>query len=39
MQISEQATDNLSRTCFYDLGWLVVLTSVGTLIFRRKDLK
>ena len=39
LQISEQATDNLSKMCFYDIGWLVVLTVAGVLIFRRKDLK
>lgn len=39
LQISEQATDNLSIICFYDIGWLVVMTAAGVLIFRRKDLK
>lgn len=39
LQISERATDNLSIICFYDIGWLVVMTAAGVLIFRRKDLK
>ncbi|MGM9589372.1 MAG: ABC transporter permease subunit [Faecousia sp.] len=39
LQISGQVTDNLSKMCFYDIGWLVVLTGAGVLIFRRKDLK
>ena len=39
LQISAQAIDNLSKMCFYDIGWLVVMTGVGVLIFRRKDLK
>ena len=37
--ISAQAIDNLSKMCFYDIGWLVVLTVAGVLVFRRKDLK
>ena len=39
LQISAQAIDNLSKMCFYDIGWLVVLTVAGVLVFRRKDLK
>ena len=39
LQISAQATDNLSKMCFYDMGWLAVMTAAGVLIFRRKDLK
>lgn len=39
LQISAQAIDNLSKMCFYDIGWLVVMTGAGVLIFRRKDLK
>lgn len=39
IRISSQATDNLAKICFYDLGWLVVMTCAGVLIFRRKDLK
>ena len=39
LQISAQATDNLSKMCFYDIGWLAVTIGAGVLIFRRKDLK
>lgn len=39
LQISEHAVDNLVQMCLYDIGWLVVLTGAGILIFRRKDLK
>ena len=39
LQVSAYAADNLSKICLYDIGWLVVLTGAGVLIFRRKDLK
>ena len=39
LQISAYAADNLSKICLYDIGWLVVLTGAGVLIFRQKDLK
>lgn len=39
LQIAEQSTDSLVKICLYDIGWLVVLTVAGVLIFRRKDLK
>lgn len=39
LQISAYAADNLSKICLYDIGWLVVLTGAGVLMFRRKDLK
>ncbi|MGM9664055.1 MAG: ABC transporter permease subunit [Eubacteriales bacterium] len=39
LQISEHAVDNLVYMCLYDIGWLLVLTGAGVLIFRRKDLK
>lgn len=39
LQISGYAADNLSKICLYDIGWLVVLTGAGVLIFRQKDLK
>ena len=39
LQISEHAVSNLTKICLYDIGWLVVLTGAGVLIFRRKDLK
>ena len=39
LQISGQVTDNLRKLCFYDIGWLAVMTAAGVLIFRRKDLK
>lgn len=39
LQIAEQSTGSLVRICLYDIGWLVVLTVAGVLIFRRKDLK
>lgn len=39
LQISGYAADNLSKICLYDIGWLVVLTGAGVLMFRRKDLK
>ena len=31
--------DEMARFCVYDLAWLLVLSTVGVLIFRRKDLK
>ena len=39
LQIAGHTIDNLSKICLYDIGWLVVLTGAGVLIFRRKDLK
>lgn len=39
LQISEHTVDNLVQMCLYDIGWLVILTGAGVLIFRRKDLK
>ena len=39
LQISAYAADNLSKICLYDIGWLVVLTGAGVLMFRQKDLK
>ncbi len=39
LQIAEHAVDSLVRICLYDIGWLLVLTGAGVLIFRRKDLK
>ena len=39
LQIAEHAVDNLVKICLYDMGWLVVLTGAGVLLFRRKDLK
>ena len=31
--------DEMARFCVYDLAWLLVPSTVGILIFRRKDLK
>ena len=39
LQIAGHTIDNLSKICRYDIGWLVVLTGAGVLMFRRKDLK
>ena len=39
LRISSHAVDNVHKMCFYDIGWLAVLTGAGILIFRRKDLK
>ena len=39
LQIAGHTIDNLSKICLYDIGWLVVLTGAGVLIFRQKDLK
>ena len=39
LQIAEQSTGSLVKICLYDIGWLLVLTVAGVLIFRRKDLK
>lgn len=39
LQIAEHSMDNISKACLYDIGWLVVLTGAGVLLFRRKDLK
>ena len=39
LQIAGHTIDNLRKICLYDIGWLVVLTGAGVLIFRRKDLK
>ena len=39
LQIAGHTIDNLSKICLYDIGWLVVLTGAGVLMFRRKDLK
>lgn len=39
LQIAGHTIDNFSKICLYDIGWLVVLSGAGVLIFRRKDLK
>lgn len=31
--------DEMARFCVYDLAWIFVLSTVGILVFRRKDLK
>ena len=31
--------DEMARFCVYDLAWIIVLSTVGILVFRRKDLK
>ena len=39
MQLSAIRLDNISHMMFYDIGWFVVMTGAGILMFRRKSLK
>lgn len=39
MQLCAIRLDNISYMMLYDLGWFVVMTGTGILIFRRKSLK
>lgn len=39
LQISAHTMDNLNKIYLYDIGWLLILTGGGVLIFWRKDLK
>ncbi len=39
LQIAGHTMDNTSKICLYDIGWLVLITGAGILLFRRKNLK
>ena len=38
LQIAGHTVDSTDKMCYYDIGYLVVITGVGILVFRRKDL-